>query len=57
VFDGARPAASAPPGCKAAFQYAINDYQNTYSDPITINLIVGWGGANGQPFAPGFLGE
>ena len=47
----------APPGFIPAFKDAISFYQNTYTDPITINMNVGWGEINGSPISPGFLGE
>lgn len=47
----------APAGFFTAFQAAINFYQSAYSDPITINLQVGWGKINGQNLSPGNLGQ
>src|SRR5262245_50322501 len=48
---------NAPAGFVAAFQSAINFFQNTLSDPITINIGVGWGEVGGYSVAPGALGE
>ena len=47
----------APAGFFTAFQAAISFYQSAYSDPITINLQVGWGKINGQNLSPGNLGQ
>ena len=47
----------APTGFFTAFQAAIDFFQTTYQDPITINLQVGWGKINGQNLAPGNLGQ
>ena len=49
--------ATAPAGFFTAFQDAINFYQSTYSDPITINIQAGWGKINGANLAPGNLGQ
>jgi hypothetical protein len=49
--------ATAPSGFFSAFQDAINFYQNEYSDPITINIDVGWGEINGNSLSPGNLGQ
>ena len=48
---------NAPAAFFSAFQYAINFYQTNYTDPITINLQVGWGQINGQSLSPGNLGQ
>ena len=47
----------APADFFTAFQYAINFYQTNYTDPITINLQVGWGKIKGQNLSPGNLGQ
>lgn len=47
---------SAPTGFTPAFQNAIGYFQNTFSNPININLNVGWGEVNGQPLNSGSLG-
>lgn len=49
--------ANAPSGFLAAFNDVIQFYQQTFSDPITINLNIGWGEINGRPMARGALGE
>ena len=49
--------ASAPAGFVPAFQDAIALYQTTYTDPITINMNVGWGEIRGNPLNPGNLGQ
>ena len=48
---------SAPLGFQSAFQDAINFYQTSFSNPITINLNVGWGEVNGSTIGSGALGE
>ena len=55
TFDAST--AAAPAGFFTAFNDAIQFYQTTYSDPITINLHVGWGEINGGSLQPGLLGE
>jgi hypothetical protein len=47
----------APAGFQDAFQSAITLFQNTYSEPVTINLSVGWGELGGSSIASGALGE
>jgi hypothetical protein len=49
--------AGAPVGFTTAFDSAIQFFQATYNDPITINLHVGWGEINGQSLSPGNLGQ
>jgi hypothetical protein len=49
--------ASAPAGFFTAFNDAIQFFETTYTDPITINLHVGWGEINGSSLAPGDLGQ
>lgn len=49
--------AAAPSGFFSAFQDAINFYQTTYDNPITINMQVGWGEIDGQSLSPGDLGQ
>src|SRR6185369_11147457 len=36
---------------------ATQFYETNFTDPITINLQVGWGEVAGQTLTPGFLGE
>ena len=48
---------SAPAGFQTAFQDAINLYQTTYTDQITINIDVGWGEIDGNPLNPRNLGQ
>jgi hypothetical protein len=43
---------SAPSGFLSAFSDAIQLYQRTYTDPITINIDVGWGEIDGNPLSP-----
>jgi hypothetical protein len=47
----------APAGFFTAFQYAIDFYQTNFTDPVTINLQVGWGKINGVNLNPGNLGQ
>jgi PEP-CTERM motif len=47
----------APAGFTSAFSDAIQMYQSTYTDPITINMNVGWGEIDGNPLNPGNLGQ
>ena len=49
--------AGAPAGFFTAFDNAIQFYETTFADPITINLQVGWGKINGQNLSPGALGQ
>jgi hypothetical protein len=55
TFDSST--AAAPAGFFTAFNSAIQFYQTNFTDPITINLQVGWGEVNGVTLSPGFLGE
>jgi hypothetical protein len=48
---------SAPSGFLSAFSDAIQLYQRSYTDPITINIDVGWGEIDGNPLSPGNLGQ
>jgi hypothetical protein len=48
---------NAPAAFFTAFQDAINFFQQSYTDPITINIQVGWGKINGQSLAPGDIGQ
>ena len=49
------------PAAPADFLPAVNDaiqfYQTTFTDPITINLQVGWGTVNNQNMSPGAFGQ
>ncbi len=49
--------ASTPAEFLPAFDNAIQFYQTTYTDPITINLQLGWGTVNNQNMSPGALGQ
>jgi PEP-CTERM motif len=48
---------TAPAGFLPAFNNAIQFYQTTFTDPITIKLQVGWGTINNKSLIPGALGE
>jgi len=47
---------NAPLGFKPALLNAVGFYQNTFSNPININLNVGWGTVNNQALSGGALG-
>src|SRR5262249_43962992 len=47
---------SAPTGFTQAVTYVANYYASVFSDPITINLNIGWGEVAGQPLGSA-LGE
>ncbi|MDB5293343.1 MAG: hypothetical protein JWL69_4584 [Phycisphaerales bacterium] len=49
--------AGAPADFFTAFNSTAQLYQNTFNDPITINLQVGWGKINGNNLNPGNLGQ
>jgi hypothetical protein len=49
--------ATAPANFFTAFNREIQFFQTTFSDPITINLHVGWGDINGGPLNPGNVGQ
>ena len=49
--------ASAPAAFFSAFNDAIQFYESKFSDPITININVGWGEINGRSLSPGDLGN
>ena len=48
---------SAPAGFKTAFQSVVNYFDNMFSDPITVNIGVGWGEVGGSTISAGALGE
>jgi hypothetical protein len=48
---------SAPAGFTSAFQTAVNYLQSTFTDPITVNIKVGWDEIGGSAIATGALGE
>ncbi len=50
-------AAGAPAVFFSAFDSAVQFYQTTYTDPITINLQVGWGTVKNQSMSPGTFGQ
>jgi hypothetical protein len=43
-------------GYVSAVQTAVQFYENTFSNPITINLVFGWGEVDGEPVT-GFAAE
>jgi hypothetical protein len=51
---------SAPAGFKTAVQAAVQFFDTTFTNNITVNIDFGWGevgGANGQPIDAGAIGE
>ena len=48
---------SAPSGFQTALSYVVNFFETTFSNPITININVGYGEINGQQLASNALGE
>lgn len=55
TFDSST--ATAPAAFFTALAHEIEFYEAMFSDPITINLHVGWGDINGGPLNPGNLGQ
>ena len=55
TYDGTT--ATAPAGFFTAFSDAIQFLSAAYTDPVTINLQVGWGKINGNNLNPGNLGQ
>ncbi len=49
--------ANAPAGFTAAFLNAIDFYQTSFTNPIIVNLSVGWGEVGGTAISNGALGE
>jgi hypothetical protein len=47
----------APVGFVAAVNYAVQILETHFTDPITINISVGFGEVDGQPLGQGALGE
>jgi cytochrome c2 len=48
---------TAPAGFKAAVQSVIQYYEDTFADPITMNIAVGYGEVGGTPMGAGPLGN
>ncbi len=48
---------SAPAGFTSAFQNAVSFFDTTFSNPITVNIGVGWGEVGGSTISAGALGE
>jgi hypothetical protein len=48
---------NAPPGFITAFQSVISFFENNFSDPVTINIGVGWGEVGGYSIASGALAK
>lgn len=49
--------ASAPAGFTAAISYVVNFLEATFTNPVTINIAVGWGEIDGQTVPSSYLGE
>ena len=49
--------ASAPVGFTAAMASVVDFFRNNFSDPVTVNIAVGWGEVDGQALGVGALGE
>jgi Ca2+-binding RTX toxin-like protein len=49
--------ANAPAGFTAALNSVVNFFQANFSDPVTVNINVGYGEVNGQALSNGALGE
>ena len=48
---------SAPAGFIATVDAVVQYYENQFTDPITVNIDVGYGEVDGQALSPGALGE
>lgn len=48
---------SAPSSFRTAFQSAASFFRTTFTDPITVNMHVGWGEVGGSPMSSGALGQ
>jgi hypothetical protein len=48
---------SAPAGFTAGMQAAVNYLESQFTDPVNVNINVGWGEVDGSPLAPGDIGS
>jgi hypothetical protein len=48
---------SLPSGFVSAVNYVINYFDSTFTNPVTVNIRVGYGEIAGQPLGSGALGE
>jgi hypothetical protein len=55
TFDAS--ASSAPPGFESAVNYVVSLFDSIFTNPVTINVDVGWGEVHGQALQAGSLGE
>jgi Ca2+-binding RTX toxin-like protein len=55
IYDAS--VANAPVGFTAAMTSVVNFFENNFSNPVTVNIAVGWGEVNGQALRAGALGE
>jgi hypothetical protein len=56
-FTYAPNVSNAPVGFTATLNAVANFFQSTFSDPVTVNINVGFGTVNGQSLSGGALGE
>lgn len=55
TFDAS--AANAPPGFEADVNYVASLFETLFTNPVAINIDVGWGEVDGQSLSKGTLGE
>jgi VCBS repeat-containing protein len=55
VYD--QSVSSLPAGFVAAVNYVVNDFDNLFTNPVTVNIDLGYGEIGGQALAAGALGE
>jgi hypothetical protein len=55
IYDSS--VANAPAGFQAVVNSVVQFYESQFSNPITLNIHVGWGEVNGQSLGSGALGE
>src|SRR4029077_9320181 len=51
IYDASVLSSPDVAGITNGFNTAVQFFQNTYRDPITVNIYVDWGAAAGSPFA------
>jgi hypothetical protein len=55
IYDSST--SNAPAGFAAAMNYVVTFFDTVFTNPVTINIAVGWGEIAGQPLSSGALGE
>ena len=55
IYDSST--SSAPAGFLTAMNYVVSWLDSTFTNPVTVNINVGWGEVHGQALVPGALGE